>query len=67
LDYYTELDAVSMSGILQYPESGDLDILSIPLITHNLAGYMCVNNEVDIEDVSSNIKVSSIGSNVICF
>lgn len=64
MDYYTELDAVSMGGILNYPENGELEILSIPMITHTSSGYVYDNNEPNDPELLSDIRVPSIASNV---
>lgn len=64
MDYYTELDAVSMGGILNYPENGDLEYLSIPMVTHTSSGYVYDNNEPSDPDILSDIRVPSIASNV---
>lgn len=67
LDYYTELDAVSMGGILKYPENGELEVLSIPLVTHTRSGYVYDNNEEDNQKLLSEIRVPTIASKVVCF
>jgi len=67
LDYYTELDAVSMGGILKYPESGELDIISIPMVTHTALGYVYDNNEEQDQEILSDIRVPSMASNVSNF
>lgn len=64
MDYYTELDAVSMGGILNYPENGELEILSIPMVTQTSSGYVYDNNEQDDPEILSEIRVPSIASNV---
>lgn len=64
LDYYTELDAVSMGGILKYPESGVLDIMSVPMVTHTTSGYIYDNNEEQNLEVLSNVRVPTMASNV---
>lgn len=66
LDYYTELDAVSMVGILKYPENGELEILSISLDTHAKTGYVFDNNVEEDKKILSDIRIPS-ASNVICF
>lgn len=67
MDYYTELDAVSMGGILKYPESGELDIISIPMVTHTSLGYVYDNNEEQDQEILSDIRVPSMASNVSNF
>lgn len=67
MDYYTELDAVSMGGVLNYPENGELGILSIPLVTHTLSGYVYDNNEVEDQDILNEVRMPSVASYVNCF
>jgi len=67
LDYYTELDAVSMGGILKFPENGVLDIMSVPLVSHTTSGYVYDNNEEQDPELLSDVRVPSIASNVNCF
>lgn len=67
LDYYTELDAVSLGGILKYPENDDIEILSIPLVTHTRSGYVYDNNEEDNQNPLSEIRVPTMTSKVLCF
>lgn len=67
MDYYTELDAVSMGGILNYPENGELEVLSIPLVTQTSSGYVYDNKEHEDPDLLSDIRVPSIASNVSVF
>lgn len=52
-----------MGGILKYPEDGDLEKLSIPLVNHKSSEFVYDNNEDD-QEILSNI-VPSISSNVI--
>lgn len=66
LDYYTELDAVSMGGVLNYPENGELGFLSIPLITHTLSGYVYDNNEIEDQEIFNEVKMPPVDSYVIC-
>lgn len=56
-----------MGGITKYPENGELENLSIPLVNHPEAGYVCDNNEEEDQDILSDNRVPSIASNVICF
>lgn len=53
-----------MGGILNYPENGELEILSIPMVTHTSSGYVYDNNEQDDPELLSDIRVPSIASNV---
>ncbi|XP_025405121.1 F-box/LRR-repeat protein 4 [Sipha flava] len=62
LDYYTELDAVSMGGVLNYPENGELGILSIPLVTHTLSGYVYDNNEIKDQEILNEVRMPSVAS-----
>lgn len=64
MDYYTELDAVSMGGILKYPESGELEVMSVPMVNHTSPGYVYDNNEEQNHDLLSDVKVPSMASNV---
>lgn len=64
LDYYTELDAVSMGGILKYPESGELEVMSVPMVTHTSSGYVYDNNEEQNQELLSDVRVPSMASNV---
>jgi len=64
LDYYTELDAVSMGGILKYPENGELDVMSVPMVTHTSSGYVYDNDEERNQELLSNVRVPSMASNV---
>lgn len=64
LDYYTELDAVSMGGILKYPESGELEVMSVPMVTHTSSGYVYDNNEEPNQELLSDVRVPSMASNV---
>jgi len=64
LQYYTELDAVSMGGILKYPENGELDVMSVPMVTHTSSGYVYDNNEEQNQELLSNVRVPSMASNV---
>jgi len=64
LDYYTELDAVSMGGILKYPEDGELDVMSIPMVTHTSSGYVGDNDEEQNQELLLNVRVPSMASNV---
>jgi len=64
LDYYTELDAVSMGGILKYPESGELDVMSVPMVTHTSSGYVYDNNEEQNQELLTDVRVPSMASNV---
>ncbi|XP_060861011.1 F-box/LRR-repeat protein 4 [Metopolophium dirhodum] len=64
LQYYTELDAVSMGGILKYPENGELDVMSVPMVTHTSSGYVYDNNEEQNQELLSNVRVPSMASNI---
>jgi len=59
LDYYTELDAVSMGGILKLPESGELDFMTVPMVTHTTSGYVYDNNEEQNQNLVSDIRMPS--------
>jgi len=67
LDYYTELDAVSLGGVLKYPDEGELEIISLPQVTHSSSGYVFDSNNEFNQEKLSGIRVPSIPSNVICF
>lgn len=60
LNYYTELDAVSLGGILQYPENGGLELVSIPFMTHTTARYMYNGIELDDHELFSDIKTPDV-------
>lgn len=59
MDYYTELDAVSMGGILKFPESGELDVMNVPMVTHTTSGYVYDNNEEQNQKLLSDVRVPS--------
>lgn len=57
-----------MGGILSYPESGELEFVSIPLAAnHASTVYAGIydNYDEETQDIFSNIKVPSIATNVI--
>lgn len=62
LDYYTELDAVSLGGILNYPEDGVIR-LTRPPMTSTLSGYIFDDNQQPLSDIS----MSSVAPKVIYF
>lgn len=64
LDYYTELDAVSLGGILKYPDEGELEIKSLPQVTHSPSGYVFDSNEEVNQEILSGIRVPSILPNI---
>lgn len=55
-----------MSGILKYPEGGELEFLSIPAVTHTTSDVV-YNNKENNHELLSDIKLPSIASNVIFF
>lgn len=58
---------MSLGGILKYPEDGELEIKSMPVVTHTVSGYVYDNNEEDNQEILSHINVPSILPDVICF
>jgi len=67
LGYYTELDAVSMGGILEYPDSGELGIISVPLIIHTVSGYVYDNNDERGQELFSEIRMPTMVPKVYSF
>jgi len=65
LEYYTELDAVSISGILNYPENGELDMLLTSGDTDTSSRQIFGCNKD--EEILSCIRKQSIPPNVICW
>ncbi|XP_050540575.1 F-box/LRR-repeat protein 4 [Daktulosphaira vitifoliae] len=62
LDYYTELDAVSLGGIVNNPEDGIINVKRLP-ITPTLSGYIFDDNqhasEVSVSSILPKIPVST--------
>lgn len=56
-----------MGGILKYPENGELEVLSIPLVTHTRSGYVYDNNEEDNQKLLTEIRVPTMASKVVYF
>jgi len=67
LDYYTELDAVAMGGILKLPDSSEPGFVSVPMIIHTASGYVYDNNDKRDQEFFSEIKMPTMVSEVYSF
>lgn len=57
LNYYTELDAVSLGGLLEYPENGGLETVSMPFMTGR---NMCNDIDFDDQELFTDIKTPDV-------
>ncbi|KAL5244612.1 hypothetical protein ACI65C_012022 [Semiaphis heraclei] len=64
LDYYTELDAVAMGGILKLSDSGESGFVSVPMIIHTVSGYVYDNNDKRDQELFSEIKMPTMVSEI---